>query len=65
MAQNFRRFAVQATNSAGTVFTSNSFDTVIGIRIANITAAAITMSVFVSVGGSTTCLLYTSPSPRD
>jgi len=54
MAQNFRRFAVQATNSAGTVFTSNSFDTVIDIRIANITAAAITMSVFVSVGGSTT-----------
>jgi len=54
MAQNFRRFAVQATNSAGTVFTSNSFDTVIGIRIANITAAAITMSVFVSVGGSAT-----------
>ena len=54
MAQNFRRFAVQATNSAGTVFTSNSYDTVIGIRIANITAAAITMDVFVSVGGSTT-----------
>ena len=54
MAQDFTRHAVQATTSNVTVFTSNSNDAVIGIRIANITAAAITMSVFVSVGGSTT-----------
>ena len=59
MAQDFTRYAVQATNSAGAVFTANSNDAVIGIRIANILTSAIKIDVFVS------CLLYTSPSPRD
>tara|TARA_R100000005_G_C4880113_1_gene132212 strand:- start:190 stop:516 length:327 start_codon:yes stop_codon:yes gene_type:complete len=54
MAQDFTRYAVQATNSATTVFTANSNDAVIGIRIANILTSAITVDVFVSVGGSTT-----------
>ena len=54
MAQDFTRYAVQATNSAGTVFTANSNDAVIGIRIANILTSAIKIDVFVSVGGSTT-----------
>lgn len=54
MAQDFTRHAVQATNSAGTIFTSNSNDAVIGIRIANILTAAITISVWISVGGSAT-----------
>ena len=53
MAQDFTRYAVQATNSAGTVFTANSNDEVIGIRIANIVTSAITIDVFVAVGGST------------
>ena len=53
MAQDFTRYAVQATNSAGTVFTANSNDAVIGIRIANILTSAITISVWVSVTGST------------
>ena len=54
MAQDFTRHAVQATTSDVTIFTSNSNDAVIGIRIANITTSAITVSVFVSVGGSAT-----------
>ena len=54
MAQDFTRYAVQATNSAGTIFTANSNDAVIGIRIANIVTSAIKIGVFVSVGGSTT-----------
>jgi hypothetical protein len=41
MAQDFTRYSVQATNSAGTVFTANSNDAVIGIRIANILTSAI------------------------
>jgi hypothetical protein len=53
MAQDFTRYSVQATNSAGTIFTANSNDAVIGIRVTNTTAAAITIDVFVSVGGST------------
>ena len=54
MAQDFTRYAVEATNSATTVFTANSNDAVIGIRIANKVSSAIAMDVFVSVGGSTT-----------
>ena len=49
MAQDFTRYAVQATNSAGTIFTANSNDAVIGIRIANIVTSAINIDVFVSV----------------
>ena len=54
MAQDFKRHAVQATTSDATIFTSNSNDAVIGIRIANVVTTAITVSVFVSVGGSAT-----------
>ena len=53
MAQDFVRYSAQATNSAGTIFTANSNDAVIGIRIANIVASAITVDVWVSVTGST------------
>ena len=53
MAQDFVRYSAQATNSASTIFTANSNDAVIGIRIANIVASAITVDVWVSVTGST------------
>ena len=52
MAQDFTRYAVQATNSASTVFTANSNDAVIGIRVANILTSAITISVWISETGS-------------
>ena len=54
MAPDFTSYAVQSTNSAGTIFTANSTDAVIGIRIANILTSAIKIDVFVIVGGSTT-----------
>tara|TARA_Y100001937_G_scaffold93952_1_gene127350 strand:- start:229 stop:555 length:327 start_codon:yes stop_codon:yes gene_type:complete len=54
MAQDFTRHAVEATNSPTTVFTANSNDAVIGIRIANKVTSAIAVDVFVSVGGSQT-----------
>ena len=53
MAQDFTRYSATVTNSATTVFTANSNDAVIGIRIANILTSAITISVWVSVTGST------------
>ena len=53
MAQDFTRYSVQATNSAGTIFTADSNDAVIGIRVTNTTAAAITIDVWVSVTEST------------
>ena len=54
MAQDFTRHAALATTSHVTLFTSNSNDAVIGIRIANIVTTAITIDVFISVGGSAT-----------
>jgi hypothetical protein len=48
MAQDFVRYTAQATNSAVTIFTANSNDAVIGIRVTNTTAAAITIDVFVT-----------------
>jgi hypothetical protein len=48
MAQDFTRYSTQATNSASTVFTANSNDAVIGVRIANILTSAITVSVWIS-----------------
>jgi hypothetical protein len=47
MAQDFVRYSAQATNSASTIFTANSNDAVIGIRITNIVASAITIDVWV------------------
>ena len=53
MAQDFVRYSAQATNSATTIFTANSNDAVIGIRVTNTTAGAITIDVFVTITGPT------------
>ena len=51
MAQDFERHIARATNSA-TLFTSNSDDAIISIRIANITAGAVTADCYVTNGGA-------------
>jgi hypothetical protein len=53
MAQDFVRYTTQATNSASTIFTASSNDAVIGIRVTNTTAGAITIDVFVTIAGPT------------
>jgi vancomycin permeability regulator SanA len=53
MAQDFTRYSAEATDSATTIFTANSNDAVIGVRVTNTTAAAIAIDVWVSVSGST------------
>tara|TARA_R110000851_G_scaffold259871_1_gene412365 strand:- start:195 stop:515 length:321 start_codon:yes stop_codon:yes gene_type:complete len=50
MAQNFRSQGTQITNSATTLYTAGAFDAVIGLRLANITTAAITVSVWIDDG---------------
>ena len=52
MAQDFESNGAQITNSATTIFTSNSDDAVISIRLANIAGAAITADVFVTVSAA-------------
>ena len=52
MAQDFTRYAVEATNSATTVFTANSNDAVIGIRCCNVVTSTILVDVFIENGGN-------------
>ena len=54
MAQDFESNDAQITNSNTTIFTSNSDDAIVGLRLANILTSTVTCSIFVSEGGSTT-----------
>ena len=64
MAQNFRRYT---NNNVGTSvvtsFTANSFDTVVGISIANITGSAVNADVFINDGTNDIYLVKTAPIP--
>jgi len=51
MAQDFERHIARATNAA-TLFTSDSDDAIISIRIANITAGAVTADCYVTTGAA-------------
>ena len=53
MAQDFESEGGQITNTATTLLTANSDDAIVGLRLANITAATVTCSVWISEGGST------------
>tara|TARA_R100000742_G_C4206460_1_gene34067 strand:+ start:76 stop:402 length:327 start_codon:yes stop_codon:yes gene_type:complete len=54
MAQDFESLGVQITNSATTIVTANSDDAIVGLRLANILTSAVTVSIWISEGGSTT-----------
>jgi len=49
MAQNFRRYTSNDVGtSAATIFTADSYDTVVGISVANITSSSVTASVYIN-----------------
>ena len=53
MAQNFRRYTSNSVGtSAATIFTADSYDTIVGISVANVTASAVTASVFINDGAN-------------
>tara|TARA_R100001510_G_C7656970_1_gene217825 strand:+ start:18633 stop:18959 length:327 start_codon:yes stop_codon:yes gene_type:complete len=53
MAQNFRRFTSNAVGTgATTVFTANSFDTVVGISLANVHTNAINVHCYINDGAN-------------
>ena len=53
MAQNFRRYTSNDVGtSAATLFTSDSYDTVVGISVANITTSSVIASVYINGGSS-------------
>jgi hypothetical protein len=64
MAQNFRRYTSNNVGTAAaTLFTADSFDTVVGISVANITASAVTASVYINDGSNDIYLIKDAPIP--
>jgi len=54
MAQDFESTGAQITDSETTILTANSDDAIIGLRLTNITAAAVTVDVYIDKGGAGT-----------
>ena len=64
MAQNFRRYTFNNIGtSAETLFTADSFDTVVGISVANVTASAVVASVYINDGANDIYLIKDAPIP--
>lgn len=64
MAQNFRRYTNNNVGtSAVTLFTANSFDTVVGINVANVVTSQITVSVYINDGANDIHLVKDAPIP--
>lgn len=64
MAQNFRRYT---SNDVGTspvtLFTSDSYDTIVGISVANVTASSVIASVYINDGANDIYLVKDAPIP--
>ena len=61
MAQDFEKaYKSQVTTSPHTLFTANSDDAIVGIRLTNITTSAITVDCWIDVAaaGSTASIVY-------
>ena len=64
MAQNFRRYTSNDIGTAAaTLFTADSYDTVVGISVANITASDVTASVYINDGSNDIYLIKDAPIP--
>ena len=65
MAQNFRRYTSNDVGTlAATLFTADSYDTVVGISLANVTASAINVSVYINDGANDIYLVKDAPIPQ-
>ena len=64
MAQNFRRYTSNDVGTAAsTLFTADSYDTVVGISVANVTASAVVASVYINDGANDIYLIKDAPIP--
>ena len=64
MAQNFRRYTSNDVGTgAATLFTADSYDTVVGISVANVTASAVVASVYINDGTNDIYLVKDAPIP--
>ena len=64
MAQNFRRYTSNDVGtSAATLFTADSFDTVVGISVSNVTTSSVVASVYINDGSNDIYLVKDAPIP--
>ena len=64
MAQNFRRYTSNDVGtSAATLFTADSYDTVVGISLANVTANQIIVSCYINDASNDIYLAKDVPIP--
>ena len=62
MAQNVRRYTSNAVGtSAATLFTADSYDTIVGISVSNVTGSAITVDVYINDGSNDIHLVKGAP----
>ena len=64
MAQNFRRYTFNNIGtSAETLFTADSYDTVVGISVANVATTSVIASVYINDGTNDIYLVKDAPIP--
>jgi len=64
MAQNFRRYTANDVGvTASTLFTADSYDTIVGISLANVTANQIIVSCYINDGANDIYLAKDVPIP--
>jgi len=62
MAQNFRRYTSNNVGtSPSTVFTADTYDTIIGISVANVVGSAINVDVYINDGANDIYLVKSAP----
>ena len=64
MAQNFRRYTLNGVGTGATSITAaNSYDTIIGIRLANVTSNMILVDAYINDGTNDIALVSSAPIP--
>ena len=65
MAQNFRRYTANSVGtSAVTLVTADSYDTIVGISVANISSSSVNVEVFINDGTNDIHLVKDAPIPQ-
>ena len=64
MAQNFRRYTSNSVGTSATsVYTANSYDTIVGISVANISTSSVLADVIINDGSNDIYLEKQAPIP--
>ena len=67
MAQNFRRYTANNVGTSATAIPTaaafDSFDTIVGISVANVTASSVNASVYINDGTNDIHLIKDAPIP--